>query len=50
MRVTVTERTKEIWLMKSLGFTSMDVLSLFVVESAIGGQNRHWKMPRNQKT
>jgi putative ABC transport system permease protein len=37
MLVTVTERTKEIGLMKSLGFTSMDVLSLFVVESAVVG-------------
>ncbi|RJS68219.1 ABC transporter permease [ANME-2 cluster archaeon] len=37
MLVTVTERTKEIGLMKSLGFTSTDVLSLFVVESAVVG-------------
>ncbi|RZN33101.1 MAG: ABC transporter permease [Methanosarcinales archaeon] len=37
MLVTVTERTMEIGLMKSLGFTSMDVLSLFVVESAVVG-------------
>jgi putative ABC transport system permease protein len=37
MLVTVTERTNEIGLMKSLGFTSMDVLSLFVVESAVVG-------------
>jgi putative ABC transport system permease protein len=37
MLVTVSERTSEIGLMKSLGFTSMDVLSLFVVESAVVG-------------
>ncbi|MEA1869218.1 MAG: ABC transporter permease [Euryarchaeota archaeon] len=37
MLVTVTERTKEIGLMKSLGFTSTDILSLFVVESAVVG-------------
>ncbi|HID32709.1 MAG TPA: FtsX-like permease family protein, partial [bacterium (Candidatus Stahlbacteria)] len=37
MLVTVTERTNEIGLMKSLGFTSMDILSLFVVESAVVG-------------
>jgi putative ABC transport system permease protein len=37
MLVTVSERTNEIGLMKSLGFTSMDVLSLFVVESAVVG-------------
>ena len=37
MLVTVTERTKEVGVMKALGFTSMDVLSLFVVESAVVG-------------
>jgi len=37
MLVTVSERTSEIGLMKSLGFTSMDVLSLFVMESAVVG-------------
>ncbi|MCK5108646.1 MAG: FtsX-like permease family protein, partial [Methanosarcinales archaeon] len=37
MLVTVSERTNEIGLMKSLGFTSTDVLSLFVVESAVVG-------------
>ena len=37
MLVTVSERTNEIGLMKSIGFTGMDVLSLFVVESAVIG-------------
>ncbi|RZN35883.1 MAG: ABC transporter permease [Methanosarcinales archaeon] len=37
MLVTVSERTNEIGLMKSLGFTSRDVLSLFVMESAVVG-------------
>ncbi|MCS3924881.1 ABC transporter permease [Methanosalsum natronophilum] len=37
MLVTVTERTKEIGLMKSLGFTYTDLLSLFIVEAIIIG-------------
>lgn len=35
MLVTVTERTREIGIMKSLGFTSYNVLSLFIVESIV---------------
>ncbi len=35
MLVTVTERTREIGLMKALGFPSMDILLLFLVESVI---------------
>lgn len=37
MLVTVTERTKEIGLMKSLGFTYADILGLFIIESIIIG-------------
>ncbi len=35
MLVTVTERTREIGIMKALGFSSMDILLLFLVESVI---------------
>jgi len=35
MLVTVTERTREIGIMKSLGFTNFDILSLFIVESVV---------------
>lgn len=35
MLVTVTERTKEIGLMKSLGFTKRDILFLFLIESTV---------------
>ncbi|WNY26119.1 ABC transporter permease [Methanolapillus millepedarum] len=35
MLVTVTERTKEIGTLKALGYSSRDVLSLFMVESVI---------------
>lgn len=35
MLVTVTERTKEIGIMKALGFSSIDILVLFLVESVI---------------
>jgi len=35
MLVTVTERTREIGLMKSLGYTRKDVLTLFLIESTI---------------
>jgi putative ABC transport system permease protein len=35
MLVTVTERTREIGIMKALGFSSVDVLMLFLVESVI---------------
>ncbi|NPE28872.1 ABC transporter permease [Methanococcoides sp. SA1] len=37
MLVTVTERTKEIGILKSLGFTYRDILTLFIVEAAIIG-------------
>ncbi|KGK99665.1 ABC transporter permease [Methanococcoides methylutens] len=37
MLVTVTERTKEIGILKSLGYTYRDILTIFVVESAIIG-------------
>ncbi len=35
MIVTVTERTKEIGTLKALGYSSKDILSLFIVESVI---------------
>ncbi|HWR25358.1 MAG TPA: ABC transporter permease [Methanosarcina sp.] len=35
MFVTVTERTREIGIMKALGFSSLDILLLFLVESII---------------
>lgn len=37
MLVTVTERTREIGLLKSLGFTRTDILMLFIIESIIVG-------------
>ncbi len=37
MFVTVAERTREIGLLKSLGFSEKDVLSLFIIESMIVG-------------
>jgi len=41
MLVSVTERTKEVGLLKSLGFTRVNILTLFLIESmilsAIGG-------------
>ncbi len=37
MLVTVAERTREIGLLKSLGFNEKDVLSLFIIESMIVG-------------
>ncbi len=37
MLVTVTERTSEIGLMKAIGYSNMDILSLFIVESAVIG-------------
>ncbi len=37
MLVTVAERTREIGLLKSLGFSEKDVLSLFIIESMIVG-------------
>lgn len=37
MLVTVTERTREIGLLKSIGFTRSDILVLFIVESIIIG-------------
>lgn len=35
MLVTVTERTREIGIMKALGFSSTDILILFIIESVI---------------
>lgn len=35
MLVTVTERTREIGIMKALGFSSLDILLLFLIESVI---------------
>jgi putative ABC transport system permease protein len=35
MLVTVTERTREIGILKSLGFTNLNVLFLFIVESVV---------------
>jgi putative ABC transport system permease protein len=35
MLITVTERTREIGIMKSLGYTYYDILSLFLLESVI---------------
>lgn len=37
MLVTVTERTREIGLMKAVGYTYFDILSLFIVESVVLG-------------
>lgn len=37
MLVTVTERTREIGLMKSLGFSKKDILTLFMIESVVVG-------------
>jgi putative ABC transport system permease protein len=37
MLVTVAERTREIGLLKSLGYSEKDVLSLFIIESIIVG-------------
>src|SRR5690606_7722154 len=37
MLVSVTERTREIGVLKSLGFTSFDILFLFMVESVLLG-------------
>jgi putative ABC transport system permease protein len=37
MLVTVTERTKEIGLLKSLGYTRSDILTLFMLESIVVG-------------
>ena len=37
MLVTVAERTNEIGLMKSLGYTYSDILTLFIVESMVVG-------------
>ncbi|MDP2216748.1 MAG: ABC transporter permease [Methanolobus sp.] len=37
MLVTVAERTREIGLMKALGFTKKDVLVLFIIESMVVG-------------
>jgi putative ABC transport system permease protein len=37
MLVTVTERTREIGILKSLGYTYGDILTLFIVEAAIIG-------------
>ncbi|WP_406660746.1 ABC transporter permease [Methanolobus sp. ZRKC3] len=37
MLVTVAERTKEIGLMKSIGFSKNDILTLFIIESMVVG-------------
>ena len=37
MLVTVAERTREIGLLKSLGYSEKDILSLFIIESVIVG-------------
>jgi putative ABC transport system permease protein len=37
MLVTVTERTGEIGLMKSIGYKNREILSLFIVESVVVG-------------
>jgi putative ABC transport system permease protein len=37
MLVTVAERTKEIGLLKSLGYTKNDILALFIIESMVVG-------------
>ena len=49
MLVRVTERTREIGVLKSLGFTGFDILFLFMIEINLAGcfLGNPWKHSRN---